>query len=114
VRILLIGVGVLAALGTRSLAQEESCVSALESRIKAGDAVLNAMPHLEADCRELREKLDAFVTAESTLRKSDKAVRRACPAGEFVRGDSNGSVRAQFVLEAVKRKLANCQEATKQ
>ena len=114
VRILMASGFMLAAAGTGSLAQEESCVSALESRIKAGEAVVLAMPRLEADCSELKEKLAAFVAAESALKKSDRAVRRACPAGEFVRADSNRSARFQFVLEAARKRLAGCPEPAKQ
>ena len=109
----MVGGFALAVVGTGSLAQEESCVSALESRIKAGEAVTDTMPRLDANCSELKERLDAFVAAESALRKSDKAVRRACPAGEFVRGNSDGSVRFQFILEVVKKRLASCPEPTK-
>jgi hypothetical protein len=101
---------VLAVLGTQSLAQEESCVSALESRIKAGEAVMDTMPRPYASCSELKARLDAFVAADAALRKSHKAVRRACPAGEFVRGDSDGSARSQFILEVFKKRLASCPE----
>src|SRR5437899_8478511 len=109
----MVGGFVLALLATGSLAQEESCVSALESRIKAGEAVMDAMPRPDANCSELKEKSDAFVAAESALRKSYKAVRRACPAGEFVRGDSDPSVRFQFISDVFKKRLANCPEPTK-
>jgi hypothetical protein len=109
-RILLVSGFVLAVHGTESLAQEESCVSALQSRIRAGEAVMDAMPRLEANCSELKGRLDAFIAAESALKKSDKSVRRACPAGEFVRADSDRSVRFQFILEVVKKRLANCPE----
>jgi hypothetical protein len=113
VRILMVGGVVLAVVGTGSLAQEGSCVSALESRIKAGEAVTDTMRGLDANCSELKEKIAAFVAAGSALRKSDRVVRRACPAGEFVRGDSDASVRFQFILEAAKKRLANCPEPTK-
>jgi hypothetical protein len=73
---------------------------------------MDAMPRLDATCSELKEKLDAFVAAESALRKRDKAVKRACPAGEFVRRDLDRSVRFQFILEAIKKRLANCAEPT--
>jgi hypothetical protein len=106
-----VAVGVLIALvGTASLAQEESCVSALEGRIKAGEAVIARLPRLDASCSELKEKLDAFVAAEAALRKSDRSVRKACPAGEFVRGDADRSARVQIVLEAARKKLAGCPE----
>jgi hypothetical protein len=104
---------VLATVGTGSLAQEGSCVSALEDRVKAGEAVIAAMPGPDANCSELREKRDAFAAAELALRKSDRAVRRACPAGEFVRGGADGLARSQFILEAIKKKLANCPEPAK-
>jgi hypothetical protein len=71
------------------------------------------MRGLDAHCSELKEKIDAFVAAGSALRKSDRAVRRACPAGEFVRRDSDGSVRFQFILEVAKKRLANCPEPAK-
>lgn len=101
--------------GTAGLAQEESCVSALESRIKAAEAVMEKMPRPDADCGGLKEKLDAFVAAEAALRKTDRAVRRACPAGEFVRGDdSDRSVRFQFVVEAVRKRLAGCSDTARQ
>jgi hypothetical protein len=103
---------VLAVLGTGSLAQEESCMSALESRAKAGEAVMDTMPRADANCSELKAKLDAFVAADAALRKSHKAVRRACPPGEFVRGDSDGSARSQFMLEVFRKRLANCPEPT--
>jgi hypothetical protein len=103
----------LAVAGAGSLAQEESCTSALDSRIKAGQAVMDAMPRPDANCNELKAGLDAFVAAEAALRKSDRAVRRACPAGDFVRGDADRSARVQFVLEALKKRLANCPEPTK-
>ncbi len=74
---------------------------------------MNRMPRLDANCSELKEKLDAFVAAESALRKSDRAVKRACPAGEFVRADSDRSVRFQFILEAARKRLADCPEAAK-
>ena len=112
-RISMVGGFVLALLATGSLAQEESCVSALESRIKAGEAVMDTMPRPDANCSELKEKFDAFVAAESALRKSNRAVRRACPAGEFVRGDSDGSARFQLILEVLKKRLANCPEPPK-
>jgi hypothetical protein len=108
----MVGGFALAVLGTGSLAQEESCVSALESRIKAGEAVMDTMPRPDASCSELKAKLEAFVAADAALRKSHKAVRRACPPGEFVRKDSDGSVRSQFVLEVLKKRLANCPEPT--
>ena len=103
----------LAVAGAGSLAQEESCTSALDSRIKAGQAVMDAMPRPDANCNELKAGLDAFVAAEAALRKSDRAVRRACPAGDFVRGDADRSARVQFVLETLKKRLANCPEPTK-
>ena len=112
-RILTVGVFVLAVGGTRCLAQEGSCVSALESRIKAYEAVVDTMPRLDGACSELSEKLDAFAAAALALRKSDRAIRRACPAGEFVRGDSDGSARFQFILEVAKKRLANCPEPAK-
>jgi hypothetical protein len=71
------------------------------------------MRGLGADCIVLKEKIDAFVAAGLALRKSDRAVRRACPAGEFVRGDADGSVRFQFILEVAKKRLANCPQRTK-
>ena len=100
----------LAVLGTGSLAQEESCMSALESRAKAGEAVMATMPRPDANCSELKAKLDAFVAADAALRKSHKSVRRACPSGEFVRGDSDLSARSQLILEVFKKRLANCPE----
>jgi hypothetical protein len=69
VRILTVGAFVLAVAGTGTLAQEGSCVSALESRIKAYETVIDTMPHLDGACSELREKLDAFVAAELALRR---------------------------------------------
>jgi hypothetical protein len=110
---LIVGGVLLAVLGTGSLAQEESCMSALESRAKAGEAVMDTMPRPDANCSELKAKLDAFVAADAALRKSHKSVRRACPAGEFVRKDSDVSVRSEFVLEVLKKRLANCPEAAK-
>jgi len=101
----------LAVLGTGTLAQEESCMSALESRAKAGEAVMATMPRPDANCSELKAKLDAFVAADAALRKSHKSVRRACPSGEFVRGDSDGSARSQFMMEVFKKQLANCRES---
>ena len=112
-RILLVGGIVLAVAGTGSLAQEGSCLGALEARIRAVEAVVGAMPRLDANCGQLRETLDAFVAAESALRKSDRAVRRACPAGEYVRGEADGSVRFQFVSEVANRRLASCPQLTK-
>lgn len=106
----LMGGVMLVLVGTGSVAQEESCVSALDSRIRATEAVVAAMPRLHSRCNDLKVQLEAFVAAESALRKSHKSVRRACPAGEFVRADSDGSVRAQFVVEAVKSRLATCTE----
>ena len=103
----------LAILGTASLAQEESCMSALESRAKAGEAVMATMPRPDANCSELKATLDAFVAADAALRQTHKSVRRACPAGEFVRGDSDGSARSQLILEVFKKRLANCPEPTK-
>jgi hypothetical protein len=100
----------LAILGTASLAQEESCMSALESRAKAGEAVMATMPRPDATCSELKAKLDAFVAADAALRKSYKSVRRACPSGEFVRGDSDLSARSQLILEVFRKRLANCPE----
>ena len=100
----------LALLGTGSLAQEESCMSALESRAKAGEVVMDTMPRPDANCSELKAKLDAFVAADAALRKSHKSVRRACPSGEFVRGDSDLSARSQLILEVFKKRLANCPE----
>jgi hypothetical protein len=101
--------------GTLSQAQEESCVSALESRIKAAEAVMAKMPRPDADCGGLKEKLDAFVAAQATLRKTDRAVRRACPAGEFVRGDdAERSARFQFVVEAVRKRLSSCTDTARQ
>jgi hypothetical protein len=114
VRLLMIAGFVLAAGGTGGLAQEGSCVGALESRISAVEAVMDTMPRLDANCSELKERLDAFVAAELALKKSDKAVRRACPAGAHVRGsDADGSVRFQFILEAAKKRLADCPQPTK-
>ena len=113
VRILLVGGFVLAVAGTGGLAQEGSCLSALEARIRAVEAVLGAMPRLDANCGQLRETLDAFVAAELALRKSDRAVRRACPAGAYVRGDSEGSVRFQFIAEAANKRLADCPQPTR-
>ena len=112
-RILMAGTFILAIAGTGSLAQEGPCVSALEARVKAGEAVIDTMSRLDANCSELKEKLDAFVAAELALRKGDRAVRRACPAGEFVRGGVDGLARSQFILEATKKRLANCPEPTK-
>lgn len=112
VRTLTAGMFLLAVVGTGSVAQEGSCVSALEQRIKAYQAVTDTMPRADADCNELREKLDALVAAELALRKSDRAVRRACPAGgEYVRGDSDGLVRSQFILQVARKRLANCPDA---
>ena len=88
-------------------------MGALESRIKAYEAVIETMPRLDGTCSELREKLDAFAAAELALRKSHREIRRACPSGEFVRGDSDGLVRFQFILEAAKKRIANCPEPTK-
>jgi hypothetical protein len=111
---ILVAVGVLLmTVATASLAQEESCVSALESRIKAGEAVMARMPHLDSSCSELKEKLDAFVAAEAALKKTDRSVRKACPAGEFVRGDADRSARVQLVVEAARKKLADCPEPAK-
>lgn len=112
VRIAMVGSFVVAVVGAGSLAQEGSCLSALESRVKASEAAIDTMPRLDGNCSELREKLTAFVAAELALRKSDKAVRRACPAGEHVRGDAEAS-RFQFVLEVTKKRLANCPDPTK-
>jgi hypothetical protein len=113
VRILVAGGVMLAVAGTASLAQEESCVSALESRAKAGEAVLARIPRLDAGCSELKEKLDAFVAAEAALKKTDRSVRKACPAGEFVRGGLDRSARVQLVLEATRKRLADCPEPAK-
>jgi hypothetical protein len=110
VRILIVSGFVLAVVGTESLAQEGSCLGALQSRIEAGEAVRNTALGLEADCSELKKKIDAFGAAELALRKSDTAVRRACPAGQHLRSD--GSARFQFILDVAKRRLANCPEAT--
>jgi hypothetical protein len=109
VRALMVGGVVLAVAGTASLAQEGSCVSALQSRVKAGEAVADTMLGLNASCSELKARIDAFVAAELALRKSNRAVKRACPAGEFVHSD--GSTRFQFVLEQAKRRLARCADA---
>jgi hypothetical protein len=113
VRILVAGGVMLAVAGTASLAQEESCVSALESRAKAGEAVVARIPRLDASCSELKEKLDAFVAAEAALKKTDRSVRKACPAGDFVRGDLDRSARVQLVLEAARKRLADCPEPAK-
>ena len=102
---------ILAAAGTGSLAQEESCASALQSRVKAGEAILATLPRLDTGCSELKRDLDAFAAAEAALTKSYRAVRRACPAGEFVRADTDIAARSQFILDAIKRKLANCPDA---
>jgi hypothetical protein len=102
---------VVAVVGTEGLAQEGSCLSALQSRIEAVQAVTDTMLGLGDNCSELKKKIDAFVAAELELRKSDRAMRRACPAGEHVRAD--GSARFQFILEVTKKRLANCPEATK-
>jgi predicted metal-dependent hydrolase len=99
---------VLAVAATGSLAQEGSCISALQSRIRAGEAVVEATRALDAHCSELKARIDAFVAAEAALRKSHRAVRRACPAGEFVRADADASARSRFVLEAARKRLANC------
>jgi hypothetical protein len=112
-RIALAGAFALGLVATESFAQEGSCVSALQSRIMAGEAVMDAMLGLDADCRELKARIDAFVAAGSALRKSDRAVRRACPAAEYLRRDDEGSVRFQFVLEVARKRLANCPELTK-
>ena len=109
VRTVMMGGLVLAMVGAGSLAQEESCLSALESRVMASEVALDTMPRLDGNCSELREKTAAFVAAEAALKKSDKAVRRACPAGEHVRGDSE-ALRFQFILEVAKKRLANCPE----
>lgn len=112
-RTLMAGGVMLAVAASGGLAQEESCVSALESRIKAGEAVVARMPRPDLSCSELKEKLDAFVAAEAALKKTDRSVRRACPAGEFVRGDADRSARVQLVLEAARKKLADCPEPAK-
>jgi hypothetical protein len=111
VRALMAGGFVLAIAGTGSLAQEGSCISALQARIKAGEAVVDTMRGLDAHCSELKARMDAFVAADAALRKSDRAVRRACPAGEFVRADA--PARSRFVLEAARKKLASCPQPTK-
>jgi len=111
-RILLIGLALLASVAADVRAQEGSCLSALESRIAASEAVIKTLPHLDANCVELRKTVDAFVAAEAALKKSDRAVKRACPPGEQVRGDSD-QVRFQFILEAAKKRLANCPAPTK-
>jgi hypothetical protein len=103
---------VLAVVGTASFAQEGSCVSALQSRAKAGEAVTDTVLGLNAKCSELKGRIDAFVAAESALKKSDRAVRRACPAGEYVLAD--GSARFQFVLEQAQKRLTDCAQPTKQ
>jgi hypothetical protein len=113
-RILVLAGIVLAIGATGSLAQEESCVSALQSRVAAGEAVIAAMPRLEASCSELKQQLNAFIAAEATLRKTYKSVRRACPAGEFVRADADASLRLQLIVEAANRRLAQCAEPPRQ
>jgi len=114
VRILMTAMLALAALGAAGRAQEESCVSALQSRAKAIETVAQAVSRLDGECAELQERLDAFVAAETALRKRDKAVKRACPAGEFVRADLDRSAPAHLVVEVARKRLASCpQTATK-
>jgi hypothetical protein len=112
-RSLLLG-GVALAIGASAgMAQEESCVSALQSRVAAGEAVIASIPLLDAPCTELKERLAAFVAAEQALRKTYRSVRRACPAGEFVRSDWDASARFQVIVEAANRRLARCPETTR-
>ena len=110
-RILPVGGFLVAALlSGGSVAQEESCVSALESRMTAAERVLATMPSLDVPCSELKERLDAFIAAEAALGKAYRAVKRACPAGEFVRGDWHDSARSQMIVETAQRRLARCGE----
>ena len=112
-RIWIAGGFALAVIGTGSLAQEESCVGALESRVKAAETVMDAARRLDANCSELKERLDAFVAAEAALKKSDRAVKRACPAGEFVRGNADRSAQSRLIVETARKRLANCPEPAK-
>jgi len=93
---------------TSSVAQEESCAGALQARAKAGEALLAALPRLDADCSGLEEQLAAFAAAEAVYRKSHTLVRRSCPSGDFVRADSDVPARSQFILEAARRRMAKC------
>ena len=93
---------------TGGRAQEESCAGALQARAKAGEALVAALPRLDAECNRLREQLEAFAAAEAVLRRSHALVRRSCPAGDFVRADADVSGRSQFILEAARRRMAKC------
>jgi hypothetical protein len=93
---------------TGALAQEASCVDALEARAKAGEAVMASLPRLDAGCSQLKAQLDAFSAAEAAYKKSHALVRRSCPPGEFVRAKSDPTARSQFILEAARRSMAKC------
>jgi hypothetical protein len=112
VRTVAAGALALAIAGTAGLSQEESCASALDSRRQAGETVAKSVPRFDTTCADLRERLDAFVAAEAALRTAHRAVRRACPAGEFVRADSDAPARSEFIIEAARSRLAKCLDPT--